>query len=80
MITEQQVVSQLRAAASAAGSQRAYAESIGVSEAYLSDVLAGRRAPGPKVLAALGLEAVILYQSAGGNADYSTTTPPADRH
>lgn len=79
MLTEQQVISQLRAAASAAGSQRAYAESIGVSEAYLSDVLASRRTPGPKVLAALGLEAVVLYQSAGG-ADYSTTTPPADRH
>jgi len=79
MLTEQQVISQLRAAASQAGSQRAYAETIGVSEAYLSDVLAGRRTPGPKVLTALGLEAVVLFRSAG-ESDYSTTTPPADRH
>ncbi len=38
-----------------AGSQRAVAKSLGISDAYLSDILRERRAPGGKVLRALGL-------------------------
>lgn len=62
MLTEQNVIDRLRAAVAAAGSQKAYAERIGVSQTYLSDVLTGNRSPGEKILAALSLEAIILYQ------------------
>lgn len=44
------------------GSQRAAAGQLGVSQAYLSDVLAGRRAPGPAILKALGLERETNYK------------------
>lgn len=62
MLTEQDVLDRLRAAVMAAGSQKAYAEQIGVSQTYLSDVLTGNRAPGEKILMALNLEAIIMYQ------------------
>lgn len=62
MLTEQDVLDRLRAAVQAAGSQRAYAEQIGVSQTYLSDVLTGNRAPGEKILNALSLEAVVMYR------------------
>lgn len=38
-----------------AGSQRVLAAQIGVSQAYLSDVLRAHRAPGPRILAYLKL-------------------------
>lgn len=48
------------------GSLREYAASIKCSPSYLSDILHGRRAPGPKVLKALGLdrgiETVVTYR------------------
>lgn len=62
MLTEQEVMARLRAAVAAAGSQKAYAEQIGVSQTYLSDVLTGNRAPGEKILTSLGLEAVAMYR------------------
>ena len=62
MLTEQDVMDRLRAAVAAAGSQKAYAEQIGVSQSYLSDVLVGNRTPGEKILVALNLEAVMMYR------------------
>jgi len=47
-----------------AGSQIAWAKAHGVSGAYVSDVLAGRRDPGEAVLKALGLERVVIYRKA----------------
>lgn len=48
------------------GSLREYAASIKCSPAYLSDILHGRRTPGPKVLKALGLdreiETIVTYK------------------
>lgn len=43
-------------------SQVAWAKAHGVSPAYVSDVLAGRREPGKLVLDALGLERVVTYR------------------
>lgn len=37
-------------------SLRSYALELGISAAYLSDVLNDKREPGPKILDALGLE------------------------
>lgn len=62
MLTEQDVMDRLRTAVQAAGSQKAYAEKIGVSQSYLSDVLIGNRSPGEKILIVLGLEAVVMYR------------------
>lgn len=65
MLTEQDVMERLRVAVAAAGSQKAYAERIGVSQTYLSDVLIGNRTPGQKILDALGLEALLMYREKG---------------
>ena len=46
------------------GSQRGAANFIGVSDAYLSDMLKGRRGIGPKVLEKLGLSKVIVHNRA----------------
>lgn len=42
--------------------QIAFATSLNCSAAYLSDIYAGRREPGPKVLAALGFQRHITYK------------------
>lgn len=54
----------IAAAVKAVGSLREAARRWGVSPAYLSDVLNGRRAPGPSVLEPLGYERVVtvVYQ------------------
>jgi hypothetical protein len=44
------------------GSWKAVAECLGVSPAYLCDVLHGRREPGAGILAPLGLERVVFYR------------------
>ncbi len=58
--TLSEVLDALRQAVSAAGSQRTYASQIGVSQAYLGDVLHGRRHPGERVLSALGLKRIVI--------------------
>ena len=42
----------------------ATARALGISTTYLSDVMCGRRKPGPKILKALGLKRIISYQIA----------------
>jgi len=42
--------------------QKIMASSIGVSESFLSDVLAGRREPTGKILDYLGYERVVSYR------------------
>ncbi len=39
-----------------------FAMSMGVGTAYLSDMMHGRRDPGPKILEFLGLRKVVSYQ------------------
>ncbi|HEV2054676.1 MAG TPA: helix-turn-helix transcriptional regulator [Methylomirabilota bacterium] len=60
------LVELLRQRAKRAGSQQALAETLGVTPAYLSDVLAGRREPGPKILEALRLRRQVVYVRRGG--------------
>jgi len=60
--TQNQVLAQLRAEVDAAGSQTAFAAANSISITYVSEVLAGRRDPGRKILAALGLTRVVLYR------------------
>lgn len=44
------------------GVQRNFAKAHNVSQSYISDVLAGSREPGAKVLAAIGLRKVVVYE------------------
>ena len=52
----------LRAEVTRRGTQAAVARWLGVSAAHVSDMLAGKRTPGPRVLAKLGLEKVVRYE------------------
>jgi transcriptional regulator with XRE-family HTH domain len=45
-----------------AGSQKALAKNLGISAAYLSDVLHFRREPGKKLLDAIGIRAEVTYE------------------
>ena len=42
-----------------AGDQYLWARNVGVDQSYISKVLTGRRQPGPRICAALGIERVI---------------------
>lgn len=44
------------------GTQVDLAKSLGISPAYLSDILSGARDPGDRVLDALGLERAVDYR------------------
>lgn len=44
------------------GSQTATAQRLGVSLAYLNDVIRGKREPGEKLLTPIGIQKVIIYQ------------------
>ena len=61
--TEQQVMQALHAAVARAGSQRKFARANGFTAGYVSDVLAGKRALGPRILATIGLERVTIYRA-----------------
>lgn len=41
--------------------QAAWAKAHGISPAYVSDVIQGRREPGEKILKALGLKRIVSY-------------------
>lgn len=59
-MTQQQVLSLLEEKRGD-DSWASLAERIGVSRAYLSDILRGRRDPGPTILEFLGLRKVVSY-------------------
>lgn len=60
-LSREQLIKRIEAAVAAAGSQAALADKIGVSDAYLSDVLNNRRDPGEKMLAGLGYAREVRY-------------------
>lgn len=68
-ITEDEVRERLRAEAQALGGQKQLAAQLGASEQYVSDVLAGRRKPGKRILAGLNLRRREVYEA--GSGDYS---------
>lgn len=71
-MTESDVMQALATAVARAGSQRKFALANGFTAGYVSDVLAGKRALGPRILATIGIERVITYQSfTGGDSDAS---------
>lgn len=56
------VLRKLQARMEEVGSQKALADEIGVSQPYLSDVLKGKRDPGPSILSHLGLKKSAVYE------------------
>jgi transcriptional regulator with XRE-family HTH domain len=56
------VIAAIRKAADEAGTQKALAARLGVSDSYLADVLNGRKDPGEAILEPLGLERVVTYR------------------
>jgi hypothetical protein len=69
----------LGAAVQQAGTQASWCALHDISPAYLSDVLAGRREPGEKILAAMGLERVLSYRVAGAPDHTCTAAPVATK-
>jgi DNA-binding transcriptional regulator YdaS (Cro superfamily) len=61
-MNEEQAMKAVRKAIASAGSQKAFAEKVGVSQAFLSDMLAGKRYLSSAVLAGAGLEKVVTYR------------------
>ena len=61
MLTEQEVITRLEKAVKAAGGQRQFARSAGLTPAYVNDVLHGRRALADRILSAIGVERRIVY-------------------
>lgn len=62
MIPRSQLDALIRETVERYGSQKAAAKAIGVSQAYMCDVMSGRREPAEKLLTALGYRRVILYE------------------
>jgi hypothetical protein len=58
----EKVTTLLRAECKRAGGAKAWAAKNGPSAQYVSDVLVGRREPGPAILVPLGLRKVVAYQ------------------
>lgn len=50
----------------AIGGQKAWAKINGLSPAYVSDVLSGRREPGESICRALGIRRVVSYRKIQG--------------
>lgn len=46
------------------GTQKSWANGVGISQAYLSDFLAGNRGAGPAILKAVGFELIPYYRKA----------------
>lgn len=57
-MSEKDVIDEIRKTVKAYGSMRALAREWQVTPSYISDLLKGRRVPGPKILSQLGLRAV----------------------
>jgi hypothetical protein len=56
ILSDEKIRAELRKACAEAGTQKAWADSHGISCSYVTDVLLGRRGPGKAILDALGCE------------------------
>lgn len=61
-LSQPDIIEELRLLADSMSSHKALAEKIGISEAYLCDILKGRRNPGVEVCKFLKVEAVLVYK------------------
>lgn len=61
-MNEQEVLNRLRDSVNAAGGQREFARKVGLTPAYVNDVLHRRRALADRILAAIGVERKVTYE------------------
>lgn len=61
-MTRKAVQQHLQRLVSDSGDQKRAATMLGVSATYLSEVLRGTKVPGPKILKALGLRRIEMYE------------------
>jgi hypothetical protein len=61
-MTKETLIETLRRRVNLAGTAYRAAADLDVSDSHLSDVLKGRREPGPKLLKALKLEKIVTYR------------------
>lgn len=62
MMTTHDVREIIKDLCAAAGGQHAWAKAMGISQAYVNQVIQGNREPGPAILDAVGLERVVSYR------------------
>lgn len=62
-MTKEQLIKILRKRVDSAGTAYKVAASLEVTDSHLSDVLSGRREPGPSLLRGLGLYRVVTYKA-----------------
>lgn len=68
MITQDKILELIKTEVERAGSQVALAVSIGITPAYLSDILNGNRNPSTKLLRHLGYKRVMMYRKRSAEA------------
>ena len=68
LFTNDDILAKIKASCAEAGSQRAWAERLGLSASYVTDVLKGRRRPGGSMLDAIECERVEGYRKKRGRA------------
>jgi len=61
-MTKVELILLIKDKAREAGDQKTLAAEWNVSEAYLSDVINGRKEPGEKILTPLGVKQVVTYE------------------
>lgn len=61
-LTKEDIMKHLVQAVTDAGTKKAFAEQSHLSQAFVGDVLNGRREPSDKILKALGYRRVTLYE------------------
>ena len=59
------IITLLKSECKKAGTQAAWAKDHGLSAAYVTDVLLGKRNAGAKILSALGVEKVVTHKFRG---------------
>lgn len=62
ILSHSELMDALRKRVLTAGSQRKLASEYGMSVAFISSVLKGRKAPGPRLLDRLGYEPLTVYR------------------
>jgi hypothetical protein len=62
ILSHAELMDTLRQRVQVAGSQRKLASEYGMSVAFISSVLKGRKAPGPRLLDRLGYEPLTVYR------------------
>jgi hypothetical protein len=68
-LSKADVITRLRDACQALGSENAWAKAHGMSQTYVFNVLRGRREPAERILLALGLRRRVIYEPIEGAAE-----------